>query len=111
MDKKTKMWIGVAAVGVVALWLYNKNKTSTTTSFIGGVKSLSSLSIGKSTVSICKSGGPGSNDPCNGAAENICGESCLNGRCNVRVYDENSNVYFVSQSCPKVPSTIPAGAF
>ena len=33
MNKQTKMWIGVAAVAAVVLYLYNKSKT---TSFSGG---------------------------------------------------------------------------
>ena len=33
MDKKTQMWIGVAAIAGIALYIYNKNKKTSTGGF------------------------------------------------------------------------------
>lgn len=86
------MWIGVAAVAGIALFLYNKNKKSSS-----GFANLTAKRRA-TTLTTC-----GPEDNCSGPAGNLCGESCLNGKCNVAVYDAYGQItYVLNQPCPKM---------
>jgi hypothetical protein len=90
MTKQTKMLLGVGALAAVG-YLVWKSQSNTKTNFT------TSKRAGTRLVNC-------SDENCSGAAGNLCGESCLNGTCNVAVYGSNGKIthYVTGQACPKV---------
>jgi hypothetical protein len=76
ITKNQKMLLGVGAVAVVGYLVYQQmNKKS----FAGEKMNASGRVFAKTRAS--STCGPG--DVCDGPAGNVCGESCLNGFCNI----------------------------
>jgi hypothetical protein len=87
MTKNTKNLIAIAAIGGVALLIYNQmNKQK---SFANLVRTRTSL---LSPRNINPSSCP-------------CGECCTDGKCYVPVYDQNGNVSYSQRTCTGTKNT------
>ena len=88
MNKKTQMIIGIAAVAGLGYMIWKKNQKPT--GFVNAAGGFARTAKRRTGGGVCTEGSP----TCN-----ICGESCLDGKCYVPVYDENGNVTYRMASC------------
>lgn len=78
MTKQTKTALGIGVVALAAYGVYAlmKQKNTSSASFVGDRKF-------KATTLGC-----GEGENCEGPAGNLCGESCIDGKCYVPIYGD-----------------------
>lgn len=97
ISKKTQTIIGVVAVGLVGYYIWKKNNRDNTWAEASGTRRSSGKKKATRLVTCTE-------EDCSGASANLCGESCMNGTCNVAVYGATGNIthYVTNQPCPRV---------